>query len=66
METYKEALEQLKQGLWHEFLATQSDLDAIVEKIDQEAQSKTIFPSPDDVFKVFETRPENIKVVIHK
>lgn len=64
METYKEALEQLKQSPWHEFLATQSDLDAIVEKIDQEAQSKTIFPSPDDVFRVFETRPENIKVVI--
>lgn len=64
MQTYKEALNQLKQGPWHEFLATQSDLDAIVEKIDQEAQSKTIFPCPDDVFKVFETRPENIKVVI--
>ena len=64
MQTYKEALEQLKQGPWHEFLATQSDLDAIVEKIDQEAQSKTIFPCPDDVFKVFETRPEDIKVVI--
>ena len=64
METYKEALQQLKKSPWHEFLATQSDLDAIVEKIDQEAQSKTIFPSPDDVFRVFETRPENIKVVI--
>lgn len=64
METYKEALEQLKQSPWHEFLATQSDLDAIVKKIDQEAQSKTIFPSPDDVFRVFETRPEDIKVVI--
>lgn len=64
MKTYKEALEQLKQGPWHEFLATQSDLDAIVEKIDQEAQSKTIFPSPDNVFKVFETHPEDIKVVI--
>ena len=64
MQTYKEAIEQLKQGPWHEFLATQSDLDSIVEKIDQEAQSTIIFPSPDDVFRVFETRPENIKVVI--
>lgn len=64
METYKEALEQLKKSPWREFLATQSDLDAIVEKIDQEAQSKTIFPSPGDVFKVFETHPENIKVII--
>lgn len=64
METYKEALNQLKQGPWHEFLTTQSDLDAIVEKIDNEALSKTIFPSPNDVFKVFETRPEDIKVVI--
>lgn len=64
METYKEALEQLKQGPWHEFLATQSNLDAIVEEIDNEAQSKTIFPSPDNVFKVFETRPEDIKAVI--
>lgn len=64
MQTYKEALNQLKQSSWHKFLATQSDLDAIVEKIDQEAQSKTIFPNPDDVFKVFETRPEDIKVVI--
>ena len=64
MGTYKEALNQLKQGPWHKFLATQSDLDTIVEKIDQEAQSKTIFPSPDDVFKVFETHPEDIKVII--
>ena len=64
METYKEALEQLKQGPWHEFLTTQSDLDTIIEKIDQEAQSKTIFPYPDDVFRVFETHPEDIKVVI--
>lgn len=64
MQTYKEALNQLKQGPWREFLATQSDLDAIVEKIDNEALSKTIFPSPDDVFRVFETRPEDIKVVI--
>ena len=64
METYKEALNQLKQGPWHEFLATQSDLDAIVEKIDNETLSKTIFPSPTDIFKVFETRPEDIKVVI--
>lgn len=64
METYKEALEQLKQNPWHEFLTTQSDLDSIVEKIDQEAQSKIIFPCPDDVFRVFETRPEDIKVVI--
>ena len=64
MQTYKEALEQLKQGPWHEFLATQSDLDTIIETIDKEAQSKTIFPSPDTVFRVFETRPEDIKVVI--
>lgn len=64
METYKEALQQLKKSPWHEFLATQPDLDTIVEKIDQETQSKTIFPSPDDVFRVFETRPEDIKVVI--
>lgn len=64
METYKEALNQLKQSPWYEFLVTQSDLDAIIEKIDQEAQSKTIFPSPDNVFRVFETRPKDIKVVI--
>lgn len=64
MQTYKEALEQLKQSSWQEFLATQSDLDAIIEKIEQETQSKTIFPSPDTVFRVFETRPEDIKVVI--
>ena len=64
MQTYKESLEKLKQGPWYEFLATQSDLDTIVEQIDNEAQSKTIFPNPDNVFKVFETRPEDIKVVI--
>lgn len=64
MGTYKEALQQLKKSPWHEFLATQSDLDAIVEQIDNEALSKTIFPNPDDVFRVFETRPEDIKVVI--
>jgi uracil-DNA glycosylase len=64
MQTYNEALQKIKQGPWHEFLATQSDLDAIVEQIDNEALSKTIFPNPDDVFRVFETRPEDIKVVI--
>lgn len=64
MQTYTEALEQLKKSPWHKFLATQSNLDTIVEEIDKEAQSKTIFPNPDDVFKVFETHPENIKVVI--
>ena len=64
METYKEALEQLKQSSWRKFLVTQSDLNTIVDTIDNEAQSKTIFPSPDNVFKVFETRPEDIKVVI--
>ena len=64
MQTYKEALNRLKQSSWHEFLATQSDLDTIIETIDKEAQSKTIFPSPDTVFRVFETRPEDIKVVI--
>ena len=64
MQTYKEALNQLRQSSWSKFLATQSDLDAIVEKIDNEALSKTIFPSSNNVFKVFETRPEDIKVVI--
>ena len=64
MQTYKEALEKLKQGPWHEFLATQSDLDAIVEQIDNEAHSKTIFPSPNNVFRVFETQPEDIKIII--
>lgn len=63
MENYKEALNQLKQGPWREFLATQN-LDKTVAIIDQEATAKNIFPSPDDVFKVFETRPEDIKVVI--
>ena len=63
MQTYKEALEQLKQGPWHEFLATQN-LEETVAIIDQEATAKNIFPSPDNVFKVFEIHPEDIKVVI--
>ena len=63
MKTYKEALNQLKQSSWHEFLATQN-LEETVAIIDQEATAKNIFPSPDNVFKVFEIRPEDIKVVI--
>lgn len=63
MQTYKEALSQLKQSPWREFFATQN-LDETVAIIDQEATAKNIFPSPDNVFKVFETRPEDIKVVI--
>lgn len=64
MKTYNETLKQLKKGPWHEFLTTQSNLDAIVEEIDNEAQSKTIFPSPDDVFKVskyLKLVPETLK-----
>lgn len=64
MQTYKEALDSLRNDTsWREFLATQN-LDETVAVIDQEATAKNIFPSPDDVFKVFETRPEDIKVVI--
>ena len=61
MFTYKEALEKVQSSSWSDFFKTQN-LDDLIEMLD--ASKETIYPSPEDIFKVFELNPQNIKVVI--
>ena len=58
---YKEAYEQVKKGSWSEFFHTQ-DLNHFMDALDNE--TKTIYPTAQDIFKVFELAPKDIKVVI--
>ena len=61
MSTYKQALKKVQSSSWSEFFKTQN-LDEIMEMLD--ASKETIYPSPEDMFKVFELAPKDIKVVI--
>ena len=61
MSTYKQALKKVQLSSWSDFFKTQ-DLDEIMEMLD--ASKETIYPSPEDMFKVFELAPQEIKVVI--
>lgn len=61
MLTYTNSLEKVKQGDWADFFKKQS-IEGLMEKLDKE--SATIYPSPENVFKVFELSPQDIKVVI--
>ena len=61
MSTYKQALKKVQSSLWSDFFKNQ-DLDEIMEMLD--ASEETIYPSPEDMFKVFELAPQKIKVVI--
>lgn len=58
---YKETYSNMKNGPWSEFFNTQ-DLDYLMNMLDK--SKKTIYPSPDNIFKVFELKPQNINVVI--
>ena len=61
MFTYKQALENVKSSSWSEFFKTQ-DLDYLMDILD--ASKKTIYPSPENIFRVFNIKPQDIKVVI--
>ena len=59
--TYKEAYSNIKNGPWSDFFNTQ-DLDSLMDMLDN--SSKMIYPSPENIFKVFELAHQDIKVVI--
>lgn len=59
--TYKEAYSNIKNGPWSNFFKTQ-DLDSIMDMLDNSSQ--TIYPSPENIFRVFDIKPQDIKVVI--
>lgn len=61
MLTYTDSLEKVKEGPWANFFATQN-LEQLMDALDHE--TKNIYPSPEDIFKVFELSPQDIKVVI--
>lgn len=61
MSTYKQALKKVQSSSWSEFFKTQN-LDEIMGILD--ASKETIYPSPEDMFKVFELAPQEIKIVI--
>ena len=61
MKTYKQALEHVKSSSWSDFFKTQ-DLDNLMDVLDN--STKTIYPSPEKIFRVFDINPQDIKVVI--
>ena len=61
MKSYRHALENVKLSSWYEFFKTQ-DLDNLMDMLDN--SSKTIYPSPKNIFRVFDINPQDIKVVI--
>lgn len=61
MSTYKEALEKVQSSSWSDFFKTQ-DLNQLMYILDD--SEETIYPSPENIFKVFELSPQDIKVVI--
>ena len=70
--TYLQAYQQIKNGPWKPFFEKQSNLEETLKKIDNYASisqhkdetNLNVYPRPDQVFRVFRTKPEDIKVVI--
>lgn len=61
MKSYRQALEHVKSSSWSEFFNAQ-DLDYLMDMLDK--SKKTIYPSPENIFRVFDINPQDIKVVI--
>lgn len=61
MSTYKKALEKIQSSSWSDFFKTQN-LDDIIKMLD--ASKEIIYPSPENIFRVFEIPPQDIKVII--
>lgn len=59
--TYKQAYNTVTNGVWSEFFKTQ-DLNNLMQLLD--VSEEAIYPSPKDMFKVFELSPQDVKVVI--
>ena len=59
--TYKEAYSNIKNGPWSKFFKTQ-DLDSLMDMLDN--STKTVYPYPENIFRVFDINPQDIKVVI--
>lgn len=72
MQTYSDAYKQVKNGPWKDFFATQNQLESVTELLDtlsslnvsKYTDHLNIYPKPEQVFRVFDTKPEDIKVVI--
>ena len=72
MQTYSDAYQHVKNGHWKDFFVTQDQLESVTELLDTlsslnasgSTDSVTIYPKPERVFRVFGTKPEDIKVVI--
>ena len=59
--TYKKAYDTIKNGAWSDFFKTQN-LNQLMQMLDE--SETTIYPSTENIFKVFELSPQDIKVVI--
>ena len=70
--TYLQAYQKIKNGSWKPFFEKQSNLEETLKKIDSYASisqhtdetDPNVYPRPDQVFRVFKTNPEKVKVVI--
>lgn len=70
--TYLQAYQQIKNEPWKPFFEKQSNLEETLKKIDSYASisqhtdetDPNVYPRPDQVFRVFKTNPEKVKVVI--
>lgn len=61
MFTYKQALKNVQSSSWSDFFKNQ-DLNDLMDILDN--STKTIYPSPENIFCVFDINPQDIKVVI--
>ena len=61
---YSDTLKQVTDGEWSDFFASQTNLPSILNTIDKLSETETIYPNPNDIFRVFELAPSEIKVVI--
>ena len=61
---YSDTLKQVTDGEWSDFFASQTNLPSILNTIDKLSETETIYPNPNDIFRVFELSPSEIKVVI--
>ena len=72
MQTYTDAYKKVKNGPWKNFFDTQNQLKDVTEHLDSisspnvnhYADDLNIYPKPEQTFRVFDTKPEDIKVVI--
>ena len=72
MQTYTDAYKKIKNGPWKNFFDTQDQLKDVTKHLDSISSPNVnhytddlnIYPKPEQTFRVFDTKPEDIKVVI--